>query len=68
VTDTGRLLTAKQCGELWGNVSERTVRRHIAAGELPHLDIAPPGSTRPKIRIREVDAIAYTAGLVRGRC
>jgi len=68
VIDTGRLLTPAQTGELWGDVSERTVRRHIAAGVLPVVDIAPPGSKKPKIRIREVDAIAYTAGLVRGHC
>lgn len=68
VDTTGRLLTPKQVGELWGDVSEWTVRRHIAAGGLPTVDISPPGCKKPRTRIRECDAISYVASLIRGRC
>lgn len=57
-----RLLTPAQVGELWG-VSEKTVRRWIASGQLPIVDIAPPGTRRTRIRIREEDAAALVASL-----
>lgn len=62
---TARLLTPAEMGALWG-VSEKTVRRHIAAGGLPVVDISPPGSRKSWTRIRECDAIEYVASLVRG--
>lgn len=68
VDTTGRLFTPAQVGELWGGISAKTVRRHIAAGGLPIVDIAAPGSKKPCTRIRECDAIEYVASLVRGRC
>lgn len=60
-----RLLKPAEMATLWG-VSEKTVRRHIAAGDLPVVDIAPPGSRKPCTRIRECDAAAYIERLVRG--
>ncbi|MEV0618566.1 helix-turn-helix domain-containing protein [Nonomuraea sp. NPDC050404] len=61
--ESARLLTPKQVGELWG-VSEWTVRRHIASGALPYLNIAPPGCRKPRTRIRESDAVAYIDSLI----
>lgn len=59
-----RLLTPEQVGELWG-CSHMTVRRWIAAGRLPIVDIAAPGTKRARIRIREQDAIALVDDLAR---
>lgn len=67
VDTTGKLLTPAEMGAMWG-VSGKTVMRHVAAGELPSVDISPPGSKKPCTRIRECDAIEYVARLVRGRC
>lgn len=36
-----------------------TIRRMIASGELPAVDIAPEGSRRPRYRIRADDLAEY---------
>lgn len=61
-----RLLTPKELADLWG-CSTATIRRWIASGQIPVVDIAPPGSKTTKIRIREVDAVALTRRLRQGR-
>lgn len=54
---SARLLTPGQVGELWG-VSEMTVRRWIASGRLPIVNVAPPGCRKPRTRIREDDLLS----------
>jgi predicted site-specific integrase-resolvase len=61
-----RLLTPAQAGEIWG-CSEWTIRRWVAAGRLPVVDIAPPGVKKPRTRIRESDLAALTDELASGR-
>lgn len=60
-----RLLTPAQVGELWG-CSEMTIRRWIASGRLKVVDIAPPGTRKPRLRIREVDLDALNEELAQG--
>lgn len=57
-----RLLTPAQVGELWG-CSAMTIRRWIASGRLPAVDIATPGAKKTRLRIRETDAIALLENL-----
>lgn len=40
-------------------VSRRTVARDIKSGILPAVDIATPGSTRPRWRVAEHDLQGY---------
>lgn len=57
-----RLLTPAQVGELW-ECSEMTVRRWIASGQLQVVDIAPPGTKKPRLRVREADYKALVDSL-----
>lgn len=57
-----KLLTITQVGELW-DCSEMTVRRWIASGALPVVDIAPPGTKKPRLRVREGDYRAFVESL-----
>lgn len=43
-----------------------TIRRWIASGRLPVVDIAPPGVKKPRTRIRECDVSALEEELARG--
>ena len=55
-TRSARLLTPGEVAGLW-RVSEMTVRRWIASGRLPVVDIAPPGCRKPRSRVRETDLL-----------
>ncbi|MEV4197066.1 helix-turn-helix domain-containing protein [Micromonospora globbae] len=53
-----RLLTVKQVAALWV-VDKQTVYRAIWAGDLPYVDLAPPGAKKARLRIRESAAEQY---------
>lgn len=54
---TGTLTVLEVAAEL--RVSDDTVYRRIAAGELRAIDIAPAGARKSKTRIRRKDLDAY---------
>lgn len=54
-----RLYSVPETAALLGGCSNMHVYRLIAAGELKAVDIAMPGSGRPKRRIRSDDLGAY---------
>jgi excisionase family DNA binding protein len=58
VRQSTTLHTPEHAAELL-ECSENHVRRLIASGALPAVDIAQPGSRRPKTRIRDADLAAY---------
>jgi hypothetical protein len=53
------LYTIPETATRMGNCSEMHVYRQIAAGELRAVDIATPGSGRPKTRVRSDDLADY---------
>jgi excisionase family DNA binding protein len=54
-----RLHPIPEAAAILGNCSEMHVYRQIANGELRAVDIASPGSGRPKTRIRSDDLEDY---------
>jgi excisionase family DNA binding protein len=64
-TDQVLLLTLRQAGEQLG-CSVSHVRRLICRGELRVVDLAGPGSTRAKLRVRSDDLAHFVDNRTQG--
>lgn len=62
-----KLHTIPETARNYLGCSENHVYRLIAAGALDVVDIAPPGSERTKMRIRDDDLADYINGQSRSR-
>jgi excisionase family DNA binding protein len=61
VASTVQLLTIPEAGERL-RCSESHVYRLIAVGKIRAIDVAQPGSRKPKTRVSESDLAAYIKG------
>ena len=57
--DDDEVYSINELARTKGKCSGMHIRRLVAAGELPVIDISAPGSGRPKLRVRASDWADY---------